>query len=336
MHLGRTYRLRELLAWTRAEIVGLLGWSVAVTLLLALTKWTFLAVPSTLLAIVGTAVAVVIAFKNQQCFARVNEALTIWSQITATSQMWGSKLAVTVALSEPAAVKPLVYRHLAWLTALRFRLRVRKVWENALEAGNARYMAGLPIPESQSTLDKELAAYLTPDELAEVNGRRGETETLLLQAQYRVVNDLYRKGKADSAVYFQLSAALDELMRLQTQARRIKDYPYARNYYAITLVLLKAFVIMIPLCLYPYFWDAGHASGISLWTVWLNVPASVFVGWAFMTLEKVGENSSNPFEGGANDVPITAIARRIEIELRALLGEKTDLAPYEPKGDVLL
>jgi len=336
MHLGRKYSLRDLLAWTRVEIAWLLGWSVAVTLLLVLTKWTFLAVPATLLAVVGTAVAVVVAFKNQQCFARVNDALTVWSQITATSQMWGAKLAVTVAQSEPAALKPLVYRHLAWLTALRFRLRARKVWENALEAGNARYMVRLPTPESQSTLDRELAAYLASEELAEVTGPRRETETMLLQAQYRAVNELYRQAKIDSAVYFQLSAALDELMRLQTQARRIKDYPYARNYYSITLVLLKAFVIMMPLCLYPYFWDAGQAHGIAAWTAWLNVPASVFVGWAFMTLEKVGENSSNPFEGGANDVPISAIARRIEIELRALLGEQTDLAPYEPKADVLL
>ena len=68
--------------------------------------------------------------------------------------------------------------------------------------------------------------------------------------------------------------------------------------------------------------------------MWLNVPASVFVGWAFLTLEKVGENSSNPFEGGSNDVPISSIARRIEIELRTMLGEKTDLAPLEPKANV--
>ena len=335
MHLGRKYRLSELLVWTRVEIAWLLAWSVAVTLLLVLTKWHFLAVPATLLAVVGTAVAVVLAFKNQQCFARVNEALAVWGQITAASQMWATKLVSTVGPSEPESLKPLVHRHLAWLTTLRFLLRARRVWENTFEPGNSRYLASLPTPESQSTLDKELAAYLPEDELARLIGHRGEKETLLLQGQYRAVGDLYRQGKIDSSVFFLLTSALDDLMRLQGQAKRIKNYPYARNYYSITLVLVKAFVVLIPLGLFPSFWDAGIPRGIAPWTAWLNVPASVFVGWTFLTLEKVGENSSNPFEGGSNDVPISSIARRIEIELRTMLGEKTDLVPLEPKADVL-
>ena len=52
-------------------------------------------------------------------------------------------------------------------------------------------------------------------------------------------------------------------------------------------------------------------------------------------LEKVGENSSNPFEGNANDVPISFIARRIEIEMRIMLGEQTDLKPIEAKDNIL-
>ena len=68
----------------------------------------------------------------------------------------------------------------------------------------------------------------------------------------------------------------------------------------------------------------------------MNVPFSAVVGWVFVSLEKVGENSSNPFEGGANDVPISAIARRIEIEMRDMLGEETDLKPIEAKHDILL
>jgi hypothetical protein len=48
----------------------------------------------------------------------------------------------------------------------------------------------------------------------------------------------------------------------------------------------------------------------------------------------VGENSSNPFEGGSNDVPISFIARRIEIEMRTMLGEQTDLKPIEAKHNI--
>jgi len=82
--------------------------------------------------------------------------------------------------------------------------------------------------------------------------------------------------------------------------------------------------------------SGGRSAGIEHWTAWLNVPCSAVVGWVFISLEKVGENSSNPFEGGANNVPISSIARRIEVEMRIMLGEQTDLKPIEAKYNILL
>jgi ion channel-forming bestrophin family protein len=64
-------------------------------------------------------------------------------------------------------------------------------------------------------------------------------------------------------------------------------------------------------------------------------PFTALVGWFFVSLEKVGENSSNPFEGGSNDIPISFIARKIEIEMRIMLGEQNDLRPIEAKDNVL-
>ena len=81
--------------------------------------------------------------------------------------------------------------------------------------------------------------------------------------------------------------------------------------------------------------DLGKSAGIGQWTAWLNVPFSAVIGWLFISLEKVGENSSNPFEGGPNDVPISSIARRIEIEMRTMLGEQTDLKPIAAKDNIL-
>jgi len=82
--------------------------------------------------------------------------------------------------------------------------------------------------------------------------------------------------------------------------------------------------------------DFGKHAGIEHWTAWLNIPFSAVIGWLFISLEKVGENSSNPFEGGSNDVPISFIARRIEIEMRIMLGEQTDLKSIEAKHNILL
>ena len=59
-------------------------------------------------------------------------------------------------------------------------------------------------------------------------------------------------------------------------------------------------------------------------------------GWIFLTLERIGENTENPFEGGANDVPITNISRTIEIDLREMLDETDIPPPTVPENNILL
>jgi putative membrane protein len=238
------------------------------------------------------------------------------------------------AQSDPV-LKDIFYRHFAWLTALRFFLRERKPWENTVEPGNAWYLAGLPTPESQSSLKDELKTYLPDAELAKILAHRGDREALILHWQYEAVRDLYRKNLVSEYLLTTLTNALDDLARVQGALKRIKNYPYARNYYSIAVMLVTVFVAMLPFALFPFAHDLGKVAGIERWTLWLNVPFSAVVGWLFVSLEKVGENSSNPFEGGSNDVPISFITRRIEIEMRTMLGEQTDLKPIEAKDNVL-
>ena len=64
------------------------------------------------------------------------------------------------------------------------------------------------------------------------------------------------------------------------------------------------------------FADMGHN------VVLLTIPFCVLVSWVFMTMEKVGDNSEDPFENFINDVPMTALCRTIEIDLLEMLGEE--------------
>ena len=70
--------------------------------------------------------------------------------------------------------------------------------------------------------------------------------------------------------------------------------------------------------------------------VWLVIPFSVLISWVYTSLEQVGESTENPFEGSANDVPISQMCRTAEIDLRGMLGE-TDLPPpLEPRNNIVL
>jgi putative membrane protein len=52
-------------------------------------------------------------------------------------------------------------------------------------------------------------------------------------------------------------------------------------------------------------------------------------------MERIGRVSENPFEGTPNDVPITTIARGIEIDLREMIDQDPSNipAPIEPQYD---
>ncbi|MBV1887892.1 MAG: hypothetical protein KUG51_01240, partial [Urechidicola sp.] len=51
------------------------------------------------------------------------------------------------------------------------------------------------------------------------------------------------------------------------------------------------------------------------------------ISWVFHTMERIGRVGENPFEGSANDVPISTIARGIEIDLREMLDEDQSKIP---------
>jgi len=339
MHVGRQYKFTQFLGWTWREAAYLIGWSLLVTALLHFSRGSFLTIPAPILTIIGSALAIILAFKNQQCYARANEALVLAGQITTNSLILANRLMSTVGTLEAAqsgpALKDMFYRHFAWLTALRFFLRDRKPWENMSEPGNAKFLAKLPTPESQFTLKDELKAYLPDAELQKVLAHRSDKEAFILSRQYDAVRDLYNKKLISEYWLTFLIGTIDDLARVQGALKRIKNYPYARNFYSIAVFLVMIFVAIVPFGLFPYAQELGKPAGLERWTVWLNVPFSAIVGWVFVSLEKVGENSSNPFEGGANDVPISFIARRIEIEMRTMLGEATDLKPIEAKDNIL-
>jgi putative membrane protein len=69
---------------------------------------------------------------------------------------------------------------------------------------------------------------------------------------------------------------------------------------------------------------------------WVAIPFSALVSWIYVSLDHVGESTENPFEGGANDVPITYISRLLELELREMLGESRLLPLPEPQNGILL
>ena len=336
MHSGRNFRLLEIAYWTRRETLVFLALSSIVTVLYTTLGWTWIAIPWVPVALIGTAVAFVTGFKNNASYGRLWEARKVWGELLNTSRFWGTQardhLDLERAVAEdvdPAEVqRQLVYRHVAFVTALRYQLRQPRDWETMRRRHNVEYLRKYAVSEWGGDLEENLSKLLEPEELESVLGAQNRA-TRLLTLQSRHVAQLARRGLVNDFSRLLMHQSIRKLFDLQGQSERIKNFPYPRQFATLNLLFIWLFVLLVPFGLVSRFAElGGHL-------VWLCIPGSVCVSWVFHTMEKVGEASEHPFEGGASDVPITAIARTIEIELREMLGEKELPPPIEPVNRIL-
>ncbi|MEZ0274454.1 MAG: bestrophin family ion channel, partial [Roseimicrobium sp.] len=129
-----------------------------------------------------------------------------------------------------------------------------------------------------------------------------------------------------------------DFLLLQGRSERIKDFPYPRQFATINSIFVKLFCLLLPFGLLREFDKLNEiVSGVMRGNmVWLVIPFSVLLSWIYTSLEQVGDSTECPFEGGANDVPISQMCRTAEIDLREILGE-TDLPPpLQPKNNIVL
>src|SRR4026209_2613522 len=182
MHTGKSYRLFEFLDWTRRDIYVLivLGVVPAVAYQIGNMKW--LGIPWTVVALLGTATAFIVGFKNLQTYNRTWEARQIWGDIISISRAWG--IMSRDFLDNAEKSKELVYRHLAWLTALRYQLRENRAWAAITMRHNAEYLKHYSIPEKQTALETELTKYLPDAERKQILATDSKaTQIMSLQSE---------------------------------------------------------------------------------------------------------------------------------------------------------
>jgi len=170
------------------------------------------------------------------------------------------------------------------------------------------------VPEWEGNLVDDLGKYLSGEELDFILKKKNKAAQILAlqSSQLRGLNE---NGTLSDLNYVEMQALLKELYEQQGKSERIKNFPYPRQFASINVMFVYLLSFMLPLGFLSEFAKLGPEF------VWLTVPISVMVGWVFFTLEQIGESTENPFEGNANDVPISAMSRAIEIDLRDMFGE---------------
>ena len=342
MYTRRTYKVIDLAKWTRFETYFFFAFISVFVAAYYFFDLDWLKIPWTPLALIGTAVAFVISFQNNAAYGRIWEARKIWGGIVNNSRTFAMLTQDTVTneyattkMSDDELqreIKTLTYRHIAWITALRYAMRQPKPWETTVQHKTNQEWDLRP-PEGQQPLNEALADYLSKEDLDKISPIDNKATALLYQQSHHL-KKLKERGIVWEFSFLELEALIKELFDLQGKSERIKNFPYPRQYATLNRYFMWLLILLLPLAMIPQFMEIGTAMEttypiISKLFIWFSVPMYTAIAWVFHTMERIGRTGENPFEGTSNDVPISTIARGIEIDLRQNLGEDKATIPTQ-------
>lgn len=345
MYIKKIFGIKDMVLWTRYETIIFI---IIAVLEVTIFVWSdhLIQFPFTPVALIGTAVAFIIGFQSNSAYGRIWEARQIWGAIVNSSRTFAMMAQDFInndhakhPVSETElklAHKTVVHRHIAWLTALRYAMRQPRTWEYVMnEQTNKEWANKIYVPEFNVPFDEAIKPYLSEADLAYL-ANKGNKQTAILYLQSNHLRQLKERGLIWEFSFLELENVLEELFTHQGKSERIKNFPYPRQFASLMHYFTWIFLSILPLAMASQFGEIALKISDKVgtpqdWIVWVSIPFSIVVMWVFHTMNRIGRVGENPFEGSANDVPISTIARGIEIDLRENLGEaKEDIPqPFE-------
>jgi putative membrane protein len=303
MIVPRARQLTAMLAYVGLPLLMLVLYDLAVVVAYKVMHWEWVALPHIPISLFGSAIGIIVAFRNQSAYARWWEARTLWGALVNNSRSWARQVTtVMMPLNDAEAgelkayQKRLVYHEIAYVIALRQHLRGLEPWE-------------------------EIAPLLSEEELSALRDQKN-VPLAIQQQMGALLRQCQVRGWIDIAQWKALDGNLDDLVDAQGGAERIKVTPMPKQYDYFPQLFVQMYCLMLPLALVM---SMG----------WFTPLGSTLVGFIFLALDKIGRDLEHPFENTVHDVPLTSITRTIEVNLRQLLGETVLPAPEKPVRGVL-
>lgn len=328
MYVKRYYSFWMTIKWSRKSLLYGMLYSAAVIVVYELSHIPF-ALPWQPISVIGIAVAFFLSFKNNSSYDRTWEARKIWGGIINESRTFA-----TAILSMPAQPvsyewkKIVIHRHLAWLLALKHNMRKGKTWEHNVPLESLVFTPKFR-KECQDGMEPEVSQYLSVNEFEQLK-KYNNIPSQLLKNQSLEIARLFDNGHLSDYKHVRLHELIGSLYDLQGMTERIKNFPFPRQYASTGLWIMYIFCALIPFGLLDIFEKSSSLH------YWLTIPFSALIIWMYFLVDRIGDYSENPFEAGYNDVPISSIARTIEIDLREMLDEENIPAPYPIENGFLL
>lgn len=296
MIVKRNFNPIKVIQYVKIELSFAVIVSVAV-FLLHKKNISAVTLPFTISAILGSALAIFIAFRNNSSYSRWWEARTLWGGIINSSRVL-ARLIITFTdshshqqnyLKERSEQfkKEMIYKLIAWVYALRLNLRKQDNWH-------------------------ELKPFLSAQEFEQLEKSQNKPNYIHLLSGKNIYEAM-ANGTLSGFDSFQIEGQLVALANYQGGCERIKNTPLLRQYDFFTRVFLYTFMLLLPFSLIGDFTKMNMD--------YLMMPVSIIISFVFAIIGKVGEVNEDPFENRITDVPLTAMCNTVERDLREMLGE---------------
>jgi putative membrane protein len=144
----------------------------------------------------------------------------------------------------------------------------------------------------------------------------------LMQQMGKDLRQCLKEGRIDPCLAAAIDATLSALSGAGASCERIRNTPLPFSY---TLLLHRTAY------LYCFLLPFGLVDSIGFMTPFVVA----IVAYTFFGLDALGDEIEEPFGLESNDLPLDAICRAVEIDLRAALGEPGLPAPLAPVNSCL-
>ena len=256
-------------------------------------KITLTTIPFTL---IGLPIAIFLGFRNNAAYDRFWEARKLWGTLVAKSRSFSRQCLSLIDYPEPAdadgglpdARVRMIYRAVAFAHVLRDLLR-----------GKAT--------------GSELKDLLLQAEFEQMEKSSNNPGFLMLKMGLDLRLCL-KEGRVDPCLAAAIDATLSSMTATGASCERIRNTPIPFSY---TLLLHRTAYI------YCFLLPFGLVDSIGFMTPFVVA----IVAYTFFGLDALGDEIEEPFGLESNDLPLDAICRAIEIDLRESLHDKHVPAP---------
>lgn len=248
--------------------------------------------------LIGLALAIFLGFRNSASYERYWEGRKLWGELVIVSRNLSRQLLTLVNWSGGEERRQrMVYRTIAFAHALRHHLRC-------------------------SDPDAELSGLLAADESAALRSA-GNRPDFLLRRMAIDLRHCLNEERVDPLFAVSIDSNLSHLGTVLAACERIKSTPLPFSYTLLLHRTAYLYCILLPF---------GLVDSIGFMT-----PLVVgIISYTFFGLDALGDELEEPFGMAPNDLPLTAISRTIEINLREALGESELPPPLAPVDYVLI